>query len=94
MNDNIDYDTFFVIILLFILIWTPPNMVALLVMLLNLHELVNLVVILDKCEYLHSRIIKAANSTLPSVTVGNTYIPKKPKDLESLCQSYRFLSKL
>ncbi|GBC50292.2 syntrophin, gamma 2 L homeolog isoform X1 [Rhizophagus irregularis DAOM 181602=DAOM 197198] len=63
-------------------------------MLLNLHELVNLVVILNKCEYLHSRIIKAANSTLPSVTVGNTYIPKKPKDLESLCQSYRFLSKV
>ncbi|GBC28354.2 RNA-directed DNA polymerase from mobile element jockey-like [Rhizophagus irregularis DAOM 181602=DAOM 197198] len=48
----------------------------------------------QKCEYLHSRIIKAANSTLPSVTVGNTYIPKKPKDLESLCQSYRFLSKV
>ncbi|GET51130.1 RNA-directed DNA polymerase from mobile element jockey-like [Rhizophagus irregularis DAOM 181602=DAOM 197198] len=48
----------------------------------------------QKCEYLHSRIIKAANSTLPSVTVGNTYVPKKPKDLESLCQSYRFLSKV
>ncbi|EXX58079.1 hypothetical protein RirG_201210 [Rhizophagus irregularis DAOM 197198w] len=48
----------------------------------------------QKCEYLHSRIIKAANSTLPSVTVGNTYIPKKPKALESLCQSYRFLSKV
>uniref|UniRef100_U9UQM8 Uncharacterized protein n=1 Tax=Rhizophagus irregularis (strain DAOM 181602 / DAOM 197198 / MUCL 43194) TaxID=747089 RepID=U9UQM8_RHIID len=48
----------------------------------------------QKCEYLHSRIIKAANSTLPSVTVGNTYTPKKPKDLESLCQSYRFLSKV
>ncbi|EXX58057.1 hypothetical protein RirG_201400 [Rhizophagus irregularis DAOM 197198w] len=46
----------------------------------------------QKCEYLHSRIIKAANSALPSVTVGNTYVPKKPKDLESLCQSYRFLS--
>ncbi|GBC19841.1 reverse transcriptase, putative [Rhizophagus irregularis DAOM 181602=DAOM 197198] len=40
------------------------------------------------------QIIKAANSTLPSVTVGNTYVPKKPKDLESLCQSYRFLSKV
>ncbi|GET63947.1 RNA-directed DNA polymerase from mobile element jockey-like isoform X1 [Rhizophagus irregularis DAOM 181602=DAOM 197198] len=48
----------------------------------------------QKCEYLHSRIIKAANSTLPSVTVGNTYVPKKPKDLDSLCQSYRFLSKV
>ncbi|PKB93136.1 hypothetical protein RhiirA5_442210, partial [Rhizophagus irregularis] len=36
----------------------------------------------QKCEYLHSRIIKAANSALPSVTVGNTYVPKKPKDLE------------
>ncbi|GBC13477.2 hypothetical protein RIR_jg16648.t1 [Rhizophagus irregularis DAOM 181602=DAOM 197198] len=48
----------------------------------------------QKCEYLHSRIIKAANFTLPSVTVGNTYILKKPKDLESLCQSYRFLSKV
>ncbi|CAB4443464.1 unnamed protein product [Rhizophagus irregularis] len=28
------------------------------------------------------------------VTVGNTYTPKKPKDLESLTQSYRFLSKV
>ncbi|PKY32593.1 hypothetical protein RhiirB3_450882 [Rhizophagus irregularis] len=43
----------------------------------------------QKCEYLHSRIIKTANFTLPSVTVGNTYVPKKPKDLDSLCQSYR-----
>ncbi|PKY35277.1 DNase I-like protein, partial [Rhizophagus irregularis] len=48
----------------------------------------------QKCEYLHSRIINAAKSQLPSVTVGNTYAPKKPKDLESLCQSYRFLSKV
>ncbi|PKB97682.1 hypothetical protein RhiirA5_432673 [Rhizophagus irregularis] len=48
----------------------------------------------QKCEYLHSKIIKAANSTLPSVTVGNTYTPNKPEDLESLCQSYRFLSKV
>ncbi|EXX79562.1 hypothetical protein RirG_004360 [Rhizophagus irregularis DAOM 197198w] len=31
----------------------------------------------QKCEYLHSRIIKAAKSQLPSVTVGNTYAPKK-----------------
>jgi hypothetical protein len=46
----------------------------------------------QKCEYLHSRIIKAAKAKLPSVTVGNTYTPKKPKDLESLSQSYRFLS--
>ncbi|GBC23451.2 hypothetical protein RIR_jg20092.t1 [Rhizophagus irregularis DAOM 181602=DAOM 197198] len=31
---------------------------------------------------------KAANSTLPSVTVSNTYIPKKSKDLESTqCES-------
>ncbi|EXX73045.1 hypothetical protein RirG_063730 [Rhizophagus irregularis DAOM 197198w] len=48
----------------------------------------------QKCEYLHSRIIKAAKSQLLSVTVGNTYAPKKPKDLETLCQSYRFLSKV
>ncbi|CAB4423748.1 unnamed protein product [Rhizophagus irregularis] len=48
----------------------------------------------QKCEYLHSRIIKAAKAKLPSVTVGNTYTPKKPKDLESLIQSYRFLSKV
>ncbi|CAB4421325.1 unnamed protein product [Rhizophagus irregularis] len=48
----------------------------------------------QKCEYIHSRIIKAAKSKLPSVTVGNTYTPKKPKDLESLIQSYRFLSKV
>ncbi|CAB4417816.1 unnamed protein product [Rhizophagus irregularis] len=48
----------------------------------------------QKCEYIHSRIIKAAKSKLPSVTVGNTHAPKKPKDLESLIQSYRFLSKV
>ncbi|CAB4430138.1 unnamed protein product [Rhizophagus irregularis] len=48
----------------------------------------------QKCEYIHSRIIKAAKSKLPSVTVGNTYTPKKPKDLEALIQSYRFLSKV
>jgi exonuclease III len=48
----------------------------------------------QKCEYLHSRIIKAAKAILPSVTVGNTHTPKKPKDLESLSQSYRFLSKV
>ncbi|PKB92413.1 hypothetical protein RhiirA5_444770 [Rhizophagus irregularis] len=42
----------------------------------------------QKCEYLHSRIIKAAKFQLPSVTVGNTYALKKPKDLETLCQSY------
>ncbi|GBC38871.2 hypothetical protein GLOIN_2v1786555 [Rhizophagus irregularis DAOM 181602=DAOM 197198] len=48
----------------------------------------------QKCEYLHSRIIKAAKSQLPSITVGNTYALKKPKYLESLCQSYRFLSKV
>ncbi|PKC53556.1 hypothetical protein RhiirA1_479068 [Rhizophagus irregularis] len=48
----------------------------------------------QKCEYLHSRIIKAAKSKLLSSIVGNTYTPKKPKDLKSLCQSYRFLSKV
>ncbi|CAB4409450.1 unnamed protein product [Rhizophagus irregularis] len=48
----------------------------------------------QKCEYLHSRIIKAVNYKLPLITVGNTYAPKKPKDLESLTQSYRFLSKV
>ncbi|GBC48048.2 hypothetical protein RIR_jg18549.t1 [Rhizophagus irregularis DAOM 181602=DAOM 197198] len=52
---------------------------------------------LDSTKHGHSSggvslIIKAANSALPSVTVDNTYVPKKPKDLESLCQSYRFLS--
>ncbi|EXX79491.1 hypothetical protein RirG_005060 [Rhizophagus irregularis DAOM 197198w] len=36
------------------------------------------------CEYLQSRIIKAANTTLPSSTVGNNYTPKVPKDLERL----------
>ncbi|CAB4410484.1 unnamed protein product [Rhizophagus irregularis] len=40
----------------------------------------------QKCEYLHSHIIKAAKAKLPSTTVGNTYVPKKPKDLESLIQ--------
>src|SRR3990170_8912413 len=48
----------------------------------------------QKCEYLHSRIIKAAKAKLPFVTVGNTYTPKKPKDLEDLIQSYRFLVKV
>lgn len=48
----------------------------------------------QKCEYLHSHIIKAAKAKLPSVTVGNTYTPKKPKDLEYLIQSYHFLSKV
>ncbi|PKK59947.1 hypothetical protein RhiirC2_794056 [Rhizophagus irregularis] len=48
----------------------------------------------QKCEYLHSRILRAAKTKLPSVTVGNTYTPKKPKDLKSLTQSYQFLSKV
>ncbi|PKY36954.1 hypothetical protein RhiirB3_460853, partial [Rhizophagus irregularis] len=43
----------------------------------------------QNCEYLHFKIIKAAMSQLPSIIVGNTYALKKPKDLESLCQSYR-----
>ncbi|PKK63631.1 hypothetical protein RhiirC2_716851, partial [Rhizophagus irregularis] len=38
----------------------------------------------QKCEYLHSRIIKAAKSNLSAVTVGNTCTLKKPKDLEIL----------
>ncbi|PKY36206.1 hypothetical protein RhiirB3_458332 [Rhizophagus irregularis] len=29
----------------------------------------------QQCEYLHSRIVKAANASLPSVTVGNQYTP-------------------
>ncbi|CAB4423753.1 unnamed protein product [Rhizophagus irregularis] len=58
------------------------------------HHLETITCIDFKCEYLHSRIIKAAKSKLPSVTVGNTYTSKKPKDLESLIQSYRFLSKV
>ena len=48
----------------------------------------------QQCEYLQSRIVKAANATLPSVTVGNSYTPKVPKDLEVLTQHYRFLSRL
>ncbi|GET50309.1 ribonuclease H-like domain-containing protein [Rhizophagus irregularis DAOM 181602=DAOM 197198] len=46
------------------------------------------------CEYLHSRILKSANATLPSSTVGNNYTPKVPKDLEILTQNYRFLNRL
>ncbi|GET67343.1 RNA-directed DNA polymerase from mobile element jockey-like isoform X1 [Rhizophagus irregularis DAOM 181602=DAOM 197198] len=46
----------------------------------------------QQCEYLHSRIVKAANASLPSVTVGNQFTPTMPKDLEALTQHYRFLS--
>ncbi|GBC15254.2 ribonuclease H-like domain-containing protein [Rhizophagus irregularis DAOM 181602=DAOM 197198] len=46
------------------------------------------------CEYLQSRILKAANITLPSSPVGNNYTPKVPKDLEILTQHYRFLNRL
>ncbi|GET57865.1 RNA-directed DNA polymerase from mobile element jockey-like [Rhizophagus irregularis DAOM 181602=DAOM 197198] len=46
------------------------------------------------CEYLQSRILKSANATLPSPTVGNNYTPKVPKDLEILTQNYRFLNRL
>ncbi|GET54760.1 RNA-directed DNA polymerase from mobile element jockey-like [Rhizophagus irregularis DAOM 181602=DAOM 197198] len=46
------------------------------------------------CEYLQSRILKSANATLPSSTVGNNYTPKVPKDLEILIQNYRFLNRL
>ncbi|PKC57367.1 hypothetical protein RhiirA1_472609 [Rhizophagus irregularis] len=44
------------------------------------------------CEYLQSRILKAANATLPSSIVGNNYTPKVPKDLEILTQHYCFLN--
>ncbi|EXX65001.1 hypothetical protein RirG_137470 [Rhizophagus irregularis DAOM 197198w] len=46
------------------------------------------------CEYLQSRILKAANATLPSSIVGNNYTPKVPKDLEILTQHYPFLNHL
>ncbi|GET55571.1 RNA-directed DNA polymerase from mobile element jockey-like [Rhizophagus irregularis DAOM 181602=DAOM 197198] len=48
----------------------------------------------QQCEYLHSRIVKAANAFLPSVTIGNQHTPTMPKDLEALTQHYRFLSHL
>ncbi|GET66236.1 RNA-directed DNA polymerase from mobile element jockey-like [Rhizophagus irregularis DAOM 181602=DAOM 197198] len=48
----------------------------------------------QQCEYLHSRILKAANASLPSVIVGNQHTPTMPKDLEALTQHYRFLSRL
>ncbi|GET66519.1 RNA-directed DNA polymerase from mobile element jockey-like [Rhizophagus irregularis DAOM 181602=DAOM 197198] len=48
----------------------------------------------QQCEYLHSRIVKAANASLPSVTVSNQHTPTMPKDLEALTQHYRFLSRL
>ncbi|PKK58242.1 hypothetical protein RhiirC2_796629 [Rhizophagus irregularis] len=40
------------------------------------------------CEYLQSRILKAANITLLSITVGNNHTPKVPKELETLTQHY------
>ncbi|GET64549.1 hypothetical protein GLOIN_2v1770668 [Rhizophagus irregularis DAOM 181602=DAOM 197198] len=46
------------------------------------------------CKYLQSRILKAANATLPSSIVGNNYTSKVPKDLEILTQHYRFLNRL
>ncbi|PKY36696.1 hypothetical protein RhiirB3_459941, partial [Rhizophagus irregularis] len=46
------------------------------------------------CEYLQSRILKAANATLLSSIVGNNHAPKVPKDLEILTQHYRFLNRL
>ncbi|CAB4436127.1 unnamed protein product [Rhizophagus irregularis] len=46
------------------------------------------------CEYLQSIILKAADATLPSITVGNNYAPKVPKDLEILTQHYRFVNRL
>ncbi|GET64616.1 RNA-directed DNA polymerase from mobile element jockey-like [Rhizophagus irregularis DAOM 181602=DAOM 197198] len=46
------------------------------------------------CEYLQSRILKAAKVTLPSSTVGNNYTPKVSKDLEILTQHYWFLNRL
>ncbi|GBC31212.2 RNA-directed DNA polymerase from mobile element jockey-like [Rhizophagus irregularis DAOM 181602=DAOM 197198] len=42
----------------------------------------------QQCEYLHSRIVNAANASLPSITVGNHYTPTVPKDLEALTQHY------
>ncbi|GET55689.1 RNA-directed DNA polymerase from mobile element jockey-like [Rhizophagus irregularis DAOM 181602=DAOM 197198] len=48
----------------------------------------------QQCEYLHSRIVKAATASLPSVLVGNQHTPTVPKDLEALTQHYRFLSRL
>ncbi|GET62255.1 reverse transcriptase family protein [Rhizophagus irregularis DAOM 181602=DAOM 197198] len=48
----------------------------------------------QQCEYLQSRIVKAANASLPSVTVGNQHTPTVPKDLEALSQHYHFFSRL
>ncbi|PKY35855.1 hypothetical protein RhiirB3_457371, partial [Rhizophagus irregularis] len=48
----------------------------------------------QQCEYLHSRIVKAATASLLSVLVGNQHTPTVPKDLEALTQHYRFLSRL
>lgn len=49
---------------------------------------------MQNCKYLQSRILKAANSTLPSSTVGNNHTPKVPKDLKTLTQHYHFLNRL
>ncbi|PKC57482.1 hypothetical protein RhiirA1_472426 [Rhizophagus irregularis] len=46
------------------------------------------------CEYLQSRILKAAKATLPSSPVGNNYTPKIPKELEILTQHYQVLNRL
>ncbi|PKY33908.1 hypothetical protein RhiirB3_453203 [Rhizophagus irregularis] len=48
----------------------------------------------QQCEYLHSCIVKAANASLLSVTVGNQHMPTVSKDLEALTQHYRFLNHL
>ncbi|PKY32802.1 DNase I-like protein [Rhizophagus irregularis] len=46
----------------------------------------------QQCEYLHSRIVKAANVSFPSVTVENQHTPTMPKDLEKVIPSPPILS--
>ncbi|CAB4490657.1 unnamed protein product [Rhizophagus irregularis] len=47
-----------------------------------------------KCEFLHSRIVKAAIKILPNSHVSNQFTPKVPKDLDLLTQDYRFVTKV
>ncbi|PKK64582.1 hypothetical protein RhiirC2_787286, partial [Rhizophagus irregularis] len=44
--------------------------------------------------YFDVSLLSDAIKSARALTVGNTYVSKKPKDLDSLCQSYRFLSKV
>lgn len=47
-----------------------------------------------KCEYLQTNIIKFTLRTLPNSQSAAHYSPKVPKELETLTQDYRFVTKV